>query len=276
MKNAEIENIEIEILLEAILKRYGYDFTNYSSASIKRRIKHFLSKTDCSKISELVPRIVHDKKLFESLLMSLTITVTEMFRDPPIYKALRDKVVPVLKTYPFIKVWLAGCATGEEVYSIAILLKEEGLYERSHIYATDINQEALAKAEQGIYSIDTIKKYTSNYQSAGGKKPFSSYYHSEYESVIMNRELKENILFSVHNLVTDSSFGEMHLILCRNVLIYFDKTLQNRVLNLFYDSMILKGFLCLGNKEGIRFSNASDKFIRIWNKENIYQAKRVE
>lgn len=274
MKRSEIEDLEISLLLKAISKRYGYDFSHYSAASIKRRIKHFLANSEFNSISELIPRLIDDKTFFETMIRTLTITVTEMFRDPPFYKAIRKKVVPILKTYPFIKIWHAGCATGEEVYSMAILLKEEGLYERAMIYATDINEEALEKAKKGIFQIDFLKKYTSNYQSAGGKEPFSDYYSTGHESAIMKSWIKKNILFSVHNLVTDSAFGEMHLILCRNVLIYFDKTLQNRVFSLFYDSLVLRGFLCLGSKEGIQFSNAFDKFKKIDKKENIYQAER--
>ncbi len=273
MKKTEIENMEIDLLLDAILNRYGYDFRHYSSASIKRRIKHFLLGTDFKTVSELIPNLIHDKSLFESLLNSLTVTVTEMFRDPYVYRAFRNKIVPVLKTYPFIKIWHAGCATGEEVYSMAILLKEECLYERTQIYATDINQEALERAGKGIFNISSIKKYTDNYQKAGGKNPFSDYYHSDYDSVIMKSELKENILFSVHNLVTDSVFGEMNLILCRNVLIYFNKTLQDRVLELFHESLALNGFLCLGNKESIKFSGASEKFRSFRDKEHIFQAR---
>ncbi len=265
--------MEIDLLLEAILNRYGYDFRHYSSASIKRRIKHFLLGTDFKTPGDLLPLLIHDKSLFESLLNSLTVTVTEMFRDPYVYWAFRKHVIPILKTYPFIKIWHAGCATGEEVYSMAILLKEEGLYDKAQIYATDINQEALEKAGKGIFNVSSIKKYTDNYQKAGGKNPFSNYYHSDYDSVIMKSDLKENILFSVHNLVTDSVFGEMNLILCRNVLIYFNKTLQDRVLHLFYDSLVLNGFLCLGNKESIKFSSASAKFKTFRDKENVFQAK---
>ncbi len=274
MRKTEIENLEIKLLLEAILQRYGYDFRQYSSASIKRRIKHFLIGTDFDRISELIPHLIHDRALFESLMLSMTVTTTEMFRDPPVYKALRKKVFPFLKTYPFIKIWHAGCASGEEVYSMAIMLKEEGLYERAQIYATDLNEKALKNAKEGIFPIGSIKKYTRNYQKAGGTKSLSDYYHADSESVIMKRGLRKNILFSPHNLVTDSAFGEMHLIMCRNVFIYFDKPLQERVLELFHDSLVLKGFLCLGTKESMRFSGISHKFKGIADRENIYQAKR--
>ncbi len=273
MRKTGTENLEISLLLDAILKQYGYDFRNYSQASFKRRIKAFLNKKGVDLISELIPRLIHDKKFFESLLHTLTITVTEMFRDPPVYKAIREHIVPVLRTYPFIRIWHAGCATGEEVYSMAILLEQEGLYERSQIYATDINSDSLDTAKHGTYPISAIKKYTSNYHNAGGDKPLSEYYHSDSNSIIMSSDLKKNILFSPHNLVTDSVFGEMHLIICRNVLIYFNRTLQDRVLNLFCDSLVRKGFLCLGDKESLRFSNIADKFVTVGSREKLYQTK---
>jgi len=273
MDQAKIEDLEIEILLEAVAKRYGYDFRHYSSASLKRRVRHFLSQSDCSRISELIPRFLYDKTFFRSFVLTLSITVTEMFRDPPVYKAIREKVVPFLKTYPFIKIWHAGCASGEEVYSLAILLQEEDLYSRCQIYATDLNDAALDRAKQGIYPVDRIKEFTINYQQSGGCKSLAEYYHSKYDSVILDQSLKKNIVFANHNLVSDAVFGEMHLILCRNVMIYFNSTLQERVLKLFYDSLVPKGFLCIGTKESLRFSQVAGSFKTIADREKIYQRK---
>lgn len=273
MEKDEIENLEIELLIKAVYMRYGYDFRQYAKASIKRGIKRFLSKMNYGKVTELLAQLLYDETLFESFIYSLSITVTEMFRDPSVYKVIREKVIPFLKTYPYIKIWHAGSSTGEEVYSMAILLKEEGVYDRAQIYATDFNDIALKKASEGIYSIERIKEHTANYQKSGGKRAFSEYYHSEYHSVIMNRSLKENITFANHNLVTDSVFGEMHFIICRNVLIYFNRPLQNRVLNLFNDSLVFNGFLCLGSKERLRFSEVYKNFQKIVHNERIYRKK---
>ncbi|MCJ7691547.1 MAG: protein-glutamate O-methyltransferase CheR, partial [Clostridiaceae bacterium] len=258
-----LENIEVELLLDAILKRYGYDFRNYSAASRKRRIKNFLTNTKYSKISELIVQLLYDTTFLEKFIYNLSVTVTEMFRDPLVYKTVRKIVIPLLKTYPFVKIWHAGCASGEEVYSMAILLKEEGLYDKCQIYATDMNDSILEKAKEGIYSIKSLKEYTYNYQKAGGKRPFSEFYYSKYDSIIINRELKKNITFANHNLVTDSTFGEMHFIICRNVLIYFNNILQDRVLKLFNDSLISNGFLCLGAKESLNFSTISENFQKL-------------
>ena len=274
MKKTDIENLEIELLLEAVYKRYGYDFRNYAPESLRRRIKYFINKTEVRRTSELIPQLLYDYSLFKSMVYSISITVTEMFRNPLVYKVIREKIVPFLKTYPFVKIWHAGCATGEEVYSMAILLKEEGLYDRTQIYATDFNDYALEMAKEGIYPNERIKNHTANYQKSGSKRSFSEYYHSKYDSVIINKELKKNITFANHNLVTDSTFSEMHLIMCRNVFIYFNKVLQNRVFQLFYDSLIFNGFLCIGDKESLDFINVYEKFEEIATKEKIYQKKR--
>ena len=274
MKKSQIEDIEIKLLLEAILRRYGYDFRNYSGASLKRRIHHHLQLSKCKSISEMIPRLLHDSSFFELLLFDFSITVTEMFRDPSFYLSVRKKVIPFIKTYPFPKVWHAGCATGEEVYSMAILLKEEKSLDKATIYATDFNDSALAKSKSGIYPINNVKKYTANYQKAGGVGSFSEYYHSQYDSIILDQSLKKRLTFANHNLVTDGVFGEMNLILCRNVLIYFNKDLQGHVLNLFYDSLVDGGFLCLGNKETTQFSDVCEEFELIDRKEKIYRKKR--
>jgi chemotaxis protein methyltransferase CheR len=274
VEKAKIEQIELELFLEAIYRRYGYDFRQYSQASVRRRIQHHLAKTKIETISELMSKILYDEALFQSLFFDMSVTVTEMFRDPWFYLALREKVIPFLKTFPFINVWQAGCSTGEEAYSLAILLKEEGLYKRTHIYATDFNDAVLEKAKTRIYSLERIKEYTINYQKAGGKHSLADYYRAQYQSVIIDVSLQENITFANHNLATDSVFGEMHLILCRNVLIYFDRPLQDQVLSLFRDSLLYNGFLCLGSKETIHFSKVKKDFIEFGSKEKIYQCKK--
>ncbi len=277
MENNHIssEFIELKLLLEAIYEKYGYDFRDYSKSHLKRRINHVLKITETPNIGALIHRVLNEEEIYQVLLKNLSINVTEMFRDPGFYRAVRKDVVPLLKTYPFIRIWHAGCATGEEVYSMAILLKEEGLYNRAMIYATDFNLEVLDIARQGIYSIDRIKDYTRNYIEAGGKKEFSQYYSSCYEHVKLNESLKKNIVFSDHNLVTDGVFGEMHMIVCRNVLIYFNKELQNKVLKLFLDSLTEGGFLCLGSKENLQFTEVSNRFKALNAKEKIYQKKYI-
>jgi len=267
------ESIEIQLFLEAIYLKYGYDFRNYSKASIKRRIEQRLGRSNLPNISTMQHKILYDKKFFETMFLDLSINVTEMFRDPLFYKALRKTVLPILKTYPYIKIWHAGCSTGEEVYSMAILLKEEGLLDKALLYATDVNEKVLKKAKEGIYPLDKIKDFTTNYQMSGGKTSFADYYVAKYDAAIMDKSLKENVVFSQHNLVTDGVFGEMHLIICRNVLIYFNKELQNSVISLFNESLIRKGLLCLGSKESLRFSNHVDNFSELVAKQKIYQKK---
>ena len=268
-----IEDIEIDLLLDAVLQRYGYDFRNYARESLKRRLAHRLSLSALTHLSEMIPKILHDKAFFDAVLLDFSVTVTEMFRDPHVYLAIRKKVVPVLKTYPFVKIWHAGCATGEEAYSMAILLKEEGLYDRAHIYATDYNNRSLYTAQEGIYPLDGIKTHTANYAAAGGRSCLSDYYCARYGSVKMLESLKQNITFSYHNLVTDGVFGEMNLIVCRNVLIYFDSVLKSRVLSLFCDSLYPLGFLCLGAKETLDCSDLRDRFEEVEGKAKIYQGK---
>ena len=271
MQGKELEDIERTLLLEAVFLRYGYDFRNYSQASISRRLRQFLAKNGVETIGELLPRIIRDPVLFRNLLFEFSVTVTEMFRDPPFYRALRNEVVPLLKTYPFIKVWSAGCATGEEVYSLAILLKEEGLLQKATIFATDINDASLAKARRGIYPLKQVREYIENFQATGSMHSFSQYYYADEEHIVMERELRDRITFANHNLVADQVFGEMHLILCRNVMIYFDKKLQERVLGLFDQSLIRGGFLCLGGRESLRFSGLSEKYEEVDSKNRIYR-----
>jgi chemotaxis protein methyltransferase CheR len=246
---------ELSQFLESVRFVYGYDFTEYSEASVKRRIQAFMDAHKMSSLKELGKMVLKDELAFEQFVQDITVNVTEMFRDPLFYKSLRKNVVKRLATYPFIKIWIAGCSTGEEVYSIAILLKEEGLLERSVIYATDINQKALQEAKEGISTIDYMKIYTENYLKAGGKNSFSDYYKAKYNSVLWDKSLRQNVVFSVHNLAMDKSFNEFQLILCRNVLIYFNQSLQNKVITLFHESLCVFGFLGLGNKESLLFSD---------------------
>jgi chemotaxis protein methyltransferase CheR len=269
----ENEDIEIRVLLEAVYLKYGYDFRNYSNAHMKRRIIRRLSVEGLSSISEMLHKAIYDESFFKKLLSDFSVNVTEMFRDPTFYMAFRKNVIPVLNTYPFIRIWHAGCSTGEEVYSMAILLKEEGLLDRAHIYATDFNKVVLEKAKDGIYPIESIKDYTHNYQLAGGKTSFADYYIAKYDSVIFDQSLKKKITFADHNLVTDGVFGEMHVIICRNVLIYFNRALQNKVIKLFSDSLCNGCFLCLGSKETIKFSNSVNDFDEVVASEKIYRKK---
>lgn len=264
---------EIMSLLTVLYDTYGYDFRNYSQAHIRRRLMNSLVSLGVGSISRLKERISYDKSVASALLKELSITVTEMFRDPDFYRSLRTLVIPLLRTYPFIKIWHAGCSTGQEAYSVAILLKEEGLYDRTTIYATDFNQEALESAKAGIYSSRVMKDYTANYRASGGLESFASYYTSSYDNVIMNSGLKENIVWANHNLVTDSVFAEVHLILCRNVLIYFDKELQHHVHSLFFDSMMKGGILCLGSKESLQFSPFGAHYLILDKNQKIFKKK---
>jgi len=274
MSSKDISELEISLLLEAVYQKYGYDFRQYSRAHINRRIRNRMMLSGLEEVSQIQTKVLRDETFAHELLQDLSITVTEMFRDKDFYKSLRDNVIPVLKTYPFIKIWHAGCATGEEAYSMAIVLHEEGLYDRATIYATDFNQHALNRAKEGIFSNSMMREYTLNYQLSGGKESFSNYYASNYGNIIMNQSLKKNIVWANHNLVTDGVFAEVHLILCRNVLIYFDNTLQNKVQKLFYESLINGGILCLGTKEGLRFTDFFEKYTELDKKQRIFKKKR--
>jgi chemotaxis protein methyltransferase CheR len=271
MLEQEIEEIEQTLLLEAVFLRYGYDFRNYSQATIRRRIRQFVAKNNLETISELLPRVIRDPSFFQALLFEFSVTVTEMFRDPSFYRALRKEVIPLLRTYPFIKIWLAGCATGEEAYSIAILLQEEGMLEKATVFATDINGDSLVKAQKGIYPLKLVREYTENYQETEPTCSFSQYYHADQKHIIMDRGLKNKITFAHHNLVSDQVFGEMHLIFCRNVMIYFNNELQKRVLKLFDQSLIRGGFLCLGSKESLRSFCLSEQYTSLDTRNKIYR-----
>lgn len=267
----DLERIEIELLLEGIFRHYGFDFRAYAYASIRRRLWKRIEEEGLPSISALQERVLHEPPMMERLLLDLSINVTAMFRDPSFYVTFRAHVVPLLRTYPFIRIWHAGCSTGEEVYSMAMLLREEGLYERSRIYATDINEVVLARAKAGIFPLDRMQEYTENYMRAGGKKSFSEYYTAKYGGALFDQSLTKNVVFSQHNLVTDRSFSEFNVVLCRNVLIYFDKTLQSKVHNLFYDSLAMFGMLVLGSKETLRFMSHEECYQQIAPPEKIFR-----
>lgn len=269
----QIEKLQMDLLLEGIYQCYGYDFRDYAQASLKRRLQHHLLMTHSNNYLELLSNLLNNVEAFHNFILDITITVTEMFRDPYIYKAIQKYVIPVLKTYPFIKIWHAGCATGEEVYSMAILLHENGLLDKTQIYATDINPKALETAKAGIYPAEQVKTYSKNYQNAGGKVTLSKYFHANYGSVKMSDFLKKKITFAYHNLAIDRSFCEAQMIICRNVLIYFNNTLQDKVFTLFNESLSYGGFLFLGSKETLNFSNIKDQYDCILPKEKLYQKK---
>jgi chemotaxis protein methyltransferase CheR len=265
------EKAEVNKLLQGISNRYGYDFSHYSRASLRRRLDRALARNGLARFPELLDRLLQDDKCFDEFLEIMSITVTEMFRDPLFYLAIREQVVPVLKTYPFVKIWHAGCATGEEVYSMALLFHEEGFLDRVRIYATDFNKHSLDTASNGVYPARHMTAYAANYREAGGKSDFFNYYSEGYELAKFKDFLKERITFSYHNLVTDGVFGEMNLICCRNVLIYFDKTLQDQVLSKFAESLRHGGFLCLGNRETLNFTAVKTLFESVDKKQRIYR-----
>ena len=267
----DLERIEIELLLEGIFRHYGFDFRSYAYASIRRRLWKRIEEEGLPTISALQEKVLHEPAMMEKLLLDLSINVTAMFRDPNFYVTFREHVVPLLRTYPFIRIWHAGCSTGEEVYSMAILLREEGLYDRSRIYATDINEVVLQRAKAGIFPLERMQEYTDNYIKAGGKRSFSEYYTAKYGGALFDQSLTKNVVFSQHNLVTDRSFSEFNVILCRNVLIYFDKTLQSKVHTLFYDSLVMFGVLVLGSKETLRFMAHEESYQQIAPPEKIFR-----
>jgi chemotaxis protein methyltransferase CheR len=263
--------IELRMLVEAVYLKYNYDFRDYTGASQKRRVLAAMREMECATVSALQDKVIHDAAAFGRLLEFLTIPVTEMFRDPQYYAAVRAEVVPVLRTYPSLKIWIAGCSTGEEVYSMAILLHEEGLLERSIVYATDINPGSLEAARRGVFPLERMRLYTENYQKAGGVRAFSDYYTAAYGGALFERALVENVSFADHSLATDSVFSETHFISCRNVMIYFNRRLQDRVLGLFHESLCHRGFLGLGSKESIEFSSHADRFELLARRERLYR-----
>lgn len=267
------EDIEVELLLEGVYRRYGYDFRNYATASLKRRIRNFLHNEGFPSISALQEKVLCDRIWADRLLLGLTVNTTAMFRDPSFYVAFRSEVVPLLRTYPFIRIWHAGCSTGQEVYSMAILLQEAGLYHRCRIYATDANDKVLQVARKGIYPYPQMQEYTQLYLKAGGQRAFSEYYTANHGNVILRPFLKENVVFGQHNLVTDRSFNEFNVIICRNVLIYFNSTLQNHVHELFYNSLCKFGILGLGKQETLRFSAYEIHYDELVRAEKLYRRR---
>jgi chemotaxis protein methyltransferase CheR len=266
-----LDELELKLLLEAIYSRFHYDFRNYARASLRRRLSQALIKFGCASVSHLQARLLHEPALFTELLQLLTVQVSELFRDPPFFRTLRERIVPELRTYPTPKVWVAGCATGEEVFSLAILLREEGLLERALIYATDINPEALRKAEAGVYSLERLSVFTENHQLSGAPCSLSEYYTAAYGSAVLDRSLLKRVVFSDHSLATDHVFAEVQLLLCRNVLIYFDRALQERAIGLFKDALCRRGFLGVGSKESLAFSSHAAAFQRLGSHEHWYQ-----
>jgi chemotaxis protein methyltransferase CheR len=265
------EDLEIRLLLEAIYQKYHYDFRGYSMASVKRRLLHAKHKFGCQSFSQLQDRVLHEPGAMPELLGILTVQVSELFRDPAYFRAVREKVLPHLQTYPSLKIWIAGCSTGEEVYSFAILLREAGLSDKALIYATDINPEALKRAEAGVYDLERIQLFTENHRKAGGASSLSEYYTAAYGGAKFDKSLRDRVVFSDHSLVTDEVFAEVHLISCRNVMIYFDRELQNRALGLFKEALVRKGFLGLGARETLRFSSHAGAFVEFARDEKIYQ-----
>jgi chemotaxis protein methyltransferase CheR len=269
--NARDFDVELRLLLDAIYLKYHYDFRGYAEASLKRRLRTALGQMRCATLSQLQDRVLHDPDAFPELLRFLTVPVTEMFRDPSYFRALREQVVPLLRTYPSLRVWVAGCASGEEVYSLAILLREEGLLSRTIIYATDINPVMLERAQAGVYEISRLPAFTGNHRKSGASTSLSDYYTAAYDRAVFDKSLRQNIVFSDHSLATDSVFAEVHLVSCRNVMIYFDRALQNRALGLFRDAVCRRGFLGLGAKESPRFSAHADAFVDFAREERIFQ-----
>lgn len=267
----ELEDLEVQLLLEAVYVRYGFDFREYAPASLRRRLWRRVHAEGVQSISGLMERLLHDPPSMERLLLDLSINVTAMFRDPAFYVAFRGKVVPLLRTYPFTRIWVAGCSTGEEVYSLAILLQEEDVYDRARIYATDINESVLEGAKTGVFPLEKMKDYTQNYIRAGGTRAFSEYYVAAYDGAQFQRSLIENVVFAQHNLVSDGSFNEFQVIICRNVMIYFDRSLQNRVHRLFYESLSRLGVLGLGQKETIHFTPFEERYEELDPHEKLYR-----
>jgi chemotaxis protein methyltransferase CheR len=270
----DLETLELQLLLEGIYRHYGFDFREYAPASLKRRVWRRVQAEQAGTIAGLLERVLHDPLVMERLLLDLSINVTSMFRDPTFYAAFREKVAPMLHTYPFTRIWVAGCSTGEEVYSLAILLHEEGLYDRTRIYATDINEAVLDRARAGVFPLEKMQEYTENYLRAGGKRSFSEYYLAKYEGALFERSLTDNVVWAPHNLVQDRSFNTFNVILCRNVMIYFDRALQTRVHELFHESLERFGILALGHKESIRFSGFDDRYEELDPQEKIYRKVR--
>ena len=266
-----VEKVEIQLFLNGVFQVYGYDFRDYAPSSIRRRILHMMQSEKISTISELQAKVLHDRESMNRFLMAVSINVTEMFRDPPFFMSFRRNIIPMLSSLPFIRIWHAGCSTGEEVYSMAILLEEEGLYDKTKMYATDINEISLDKARKGIYPLSLMKEYTDNSIKAGCRRPFSEYYTSDSKNAVLSEMLKKNILWAQHNLVTDSSFNEFDVIICRNVMIYFNKSLQNKVHKLLYGSLKTNGILGLGSAESLKFTPLENRYEDLDSKMKLFK-----
>lgn len=273
MQPGEVADVEISLLLEGLQRIYGHDFRDYAEASIKRRLSHWLAESGFATFSQAQSQLLRDRGAFESLVRGITVNVTEMFRDPAFFKAVREQVVPFLKTYPFVKIWHAGCATGEEAYSMAILLNEEGMAGRYRIYATDINETVLQKAGEGIVPMAGMQRFTRNYQKSGGSASCADYYTARYDRAILSAALKKDIVFAPHNLAVDGEFGEMNMVLCRNVMIYFKPALKERCLQLFDSSLLPGGFLCLGLKETLEKRKIGQRYAELAPPLRIYRKR---
>ncbi|GLQ97238.1 CheR family methyltransferase [Dyella mobilis] len=271
MDATELDNIEVELFVQALQRRHGYDFSEYAPASLKRRIQQLAEHMQCKTISGLIEQMMHQPQLLPRILDGLTVPASDMFRDPDMFRGLREQVMPLLASYPQINIWQAGCAHGQEVYSLAILLEEAGLYDRTQIFATDLSERALQQAEEGIYPSREAQQWSRNYQASGGTQSLADYYSARYNLLKLDKRLRRNVTFAQHNLVADSVFCEAHLILCRNVMIYFSNTLQDRVLSLFRDSLVRSGFLCLGLRESLDFASASTSFTPFDERLRIYR-----
>jgi chemotaxis protein methyltransferase CheR len=267
----DVEAIEFRLLLEGVHDRYGLDFRDYAAVSLRRRVAQQCQQEGYRSISALQEAVLHDPQAMDRLLHALTVNVTSMFRDPSFYTSFRQKVVPLLRTYPFIRIWHAGCSTGEEVYSMAILLEEEGIYDNCRIYATDLSEAALAGARSGVFPLSVMRQYTENYVRSGGKRSFSEYYTANFDRALLRPALQRNVLFAQHNLVTDASPNEFNVVLCRNVMIYFNRTLQARVHQLFYNSLVRFGVLALGRKETLRLTPHEADYEDVDGEERIYR-----
>lgn len=271
MATDSLEEIEVSLLLEGLFRHHGLDYRDYARSSLMRRVKNAMQTEGAKNVSELQARVLHEPAALERLLSHLSVNVTTMFRDPTFFRALREKVVPMLRSHPFVRIWHAGCSTGEEVYSLAILLTEEGLYDRCRIYATDMNPKVLDRARAGIFPLDLMQEYTSNYQKAGGTQAFSDYYSARYDSAILRQSLRKNVIFSQHNLVTDGSFNEFNLVLCRNVMIYFNPVLQARVHRLIFQSLRRFGLLAVGRRESLAHTVHERDYELLDEEERIYR-----
>ena len=273
MAPEEIEGLEIRLLLDAVYHRYGYDFRQYARASLERRIRQHVAETGVGGIAELIAPVIRDEAAFSALARRFSTSVTEMFRDPFVYRAVQERVLPTLATFPFVKIWAAGCATGEEAYSLAIVLRESGLRGRSTLYATDFNDANLRRARSAVYPSDRMREFTRNYQKSGGTRSFADYYQASADAAVLDAGVREQVTFANHNLATDQVFGEMHLVFCRNVLIYFDAQLRDRALRLFTESLVHGGFLVLGTREELRFSAVADAYDVVDREARIYRRR---